>query len=80
MTKIVGIGIEPPTSPNDEVAEDFILMPCEHWPPETRVEYEEANREMNFFATSSLREFRERVTQFVPPDQPAQPRTDDGDR
>ena len=79
MTKIVGIGIEPPTSPNDEVAEDFILMPCEHWPPETRVEYEEANREMNFFATSSLREFRERVTQFVPPDQPAQPRTDDGD-
>lgn len=67
MTKIIGIGIEPPKSPGDEVAEDFILMPCEDWPPERILEYEEANRELKFFATSSLHEYRERVTQFVAP-------------
>jgi hypothetical protein len=71
MKKIVGIGIDPPIPPDNEIAEDFILMPCEAWPPAVQLEYEEANREMRFFATSSLREHQERVTQFVPPSRQA---------
>jgi preprotein translocase subunit SecA len=67
MKRIVGIGIEPPRTREDKVAEDFILLPCEEWPDEARLHYEEANRVLNFFGTSSLREYREHVTQFVAP-------------
>lgn len=72
LMKVIGIGIEAPKFSGGTVAEDFILMPCETWPDETKVSYEELNREWNFFGTPDLRQFNDRVTQFVPP-RPARP-------
>ena len=69
LVKVIGIGIDAPKFSGGVVAEDFILMPCERWPNETRVHYEELNRELNFFGTSALRQFNDRVTQFVQPRQ-----------
>ena len=67
LVKVIGIGIEAPKFSGGTVAEDFILMPCEAWPDEAKAHYEELNKELNFFGTSSLREFNDHVTQFVPP-------------
>jgi hypothetical protein len=71
LVKVIGIGIEAPKFSGDTVAEDFILMPCETWPDETKTYYEELNREWDFFSTSELRRFNDRVTQFVPAPRPA---------
>ena len=71
LVKIIGIGIEAPKFSDGTVAEDFILMPCEKWPEEMKIYYEELNREWNFFGTPELRQFNDRVTQFVPPPRPA---------
>ena len=71
LVKIIGIGIEAPKFSDGTVAEDFILMPCEKWPDEMKIYYEELNREWNFFGTPELRQFNDRVTQFVPPPRPA---------
>lgn len=67
LVKVIGIGIDAPKFSGSTVAEDFILMPCETWPDETRIRYEDLNKELKFFATSSLRQFNDQVTQFVPP-------------
>lgn len=71
LVKIIGIGIEAPKLSDGTVVEDFILMPCEKWPDEMKTYYEELNREWNFFGTPELRQFNDRVTQFVPPPRPA---------
>lgn len=73
LVKVIGIGIEAPKFSGGTVAEDFILMPCEAWPEETKVHYEELNKEWNFFGTPALRQFQDRVTRFVPPPRPAKP-------
>jgi hypothetical protein len=71
LVKIIGIGIEAPKFSGGTVAEDFILMPCENWPSETKTHYEELNRDWNFFRTPELRQFKDHVTQFVQPSRPA---------
>lgn len=73
LVKIIGIGIEAPKSSGGTVTEDFILMPCENWPDERKTYYEELNREWNFFGTPALRQFNDRVTQFVPPPRQGKP-------
>jgi hypothetical protein len=73
LVKVIGIGIEAPKFSDGAVAEDFILMPCESWPDERKTYYEEMNREWNFFGTSALRQFKDRVTQFVQPARPQKP-------
>lgn len=70
LLKVIGIGIEAPKFSGGTVAEDFILMPCEVWPDERKTYYEELNREWNFFGSSALRQFKDRVTQFVQPPRP----------
>lgn len=67
LAKVVGIGIESPKFSGGDVAEDFILMGCDEWPDERKAYYEELNREWNFFQTSELRQYEDRVTQFVQP-------------
>lgn len=67
MVKVIGIGIEAPKFSDGTVAEDFILMPCDDWPEERKTYYEELNREWNFFGTPAMRQFKDRVTQFVQP-------------
>ena len=69
LVKVIGIGVEAPKFSGGTVAEDFILMPCEDWPDERKIYYEDLNREWNFFSTSEPRQFR--ITQFVPPSRPA---------
>ena len=73
LVKVIGIGIEAPKFSGGTVAEDFILMPCEAWPEETKAHYEELNKEWNFFGTPAMRQFQDRVTRFVPPPRPAKP-------
>jgi len=70
LVKVIGIGIEAPKFSDGTVAEDFILMPCEIWPKERKIYYEELNREWNFFGTPALKQFRDTVTQFVQPARP----------
>lgn len=71
LVKVIGIGIEAPKFSGGKVAEDFILMPCEIWPEETKAYYEALNRELRFFDTDDLQHFNDRVTQFVPPPGPS---------
>ena len=67
LVKVIGIGIEAPKFSKGTVAEDFILLPCDDWSDEKKTYYEELNREWNFFGTPALRQFKDRVTQFVHP-------------
>lgn len=73
LIKIIGIGIDAPKFSDGKVAEDFILLPCETWPDETKAHYEELNKDWNFFRTPALQQFDDHVTQFVPPSYPAKP-------
>jgi hypothetical protein len=70
LVKVIGIGIDAPKFSDATVAEDFILMPCERWTDEMKAHYEERNTEWNFFGTPNMRQFNDRVTQFVPPQRP----------
>ena len=67
LVKVIGIGIDAPKFSGGTVAEDFILMPCETWTDEMKAHYEEQNKEWNFFGTPEMRQFNDRVTEFVPP-------------
>lgn len=67
LVTVIGIGIEAPKFAGGTNAEDFILMPCHEWPIERRRYYEELNEAWKFFGTSSLRQYNDKVTQFVPP-------------
>lgn len=70
LVKVIGIGIEPPRSPSDHVAEDFVLLHCATWTQEERAYYEDLNKEWKFFNTPNVQQFSDRVTQFIPPDRP----------
>lgn len=67
LVRVIGIGIDAPKFSKD-VAEDFILMPCDTWPEERRLHYETLNKEWKVFGTEQLQQFNDRVTQFVPPE------------
>jgi hypothetical protein len=73
LTKVIGIGIEAPKFSDGIVAEDFLLMLCETWPDDRKAHYEELNQKWNFFGTPALRQFKDRVTQFVQPTRPGRP-------
>ena len=77
LVKIIGIGIEAPKYSGGTVAEDFILMICDTWSEKRRTYYKELNREWNFFGTPELRQFNDRVTQFVQPPRPPTPTMSD---
>lgn len=67
MSKVIGIGMDAPKFAGETNSEDFILMPCETWSDEVRQYYEEMNAGIGFFQSPSMRQYEERVTQFVPP-------------
>ena len=67
LVKVIGIGIEAPKFSGGTNAEDFILMPCEAWSAEQQDHYRELNKEWNFFETPDLKQYKDRVTQFVQP-------------
>jgi len=67
LIKVIGVGIEAPKFSGGINSEDFILLPCDEWSEETRKYYEELNSDWNFFSTPELRQYNDRVTQFVPP-------------
>lgn len=67
LTKVIGIGIDAPKFSGGTNAEDFIPVSCETWTQEMRSYYEEQNKEWNFFCSPRLRQYNDRVTQFVPP-------------
>lgn len=67
LTTIVGIAVDAPKF-HKEIAEDFLLIDCSNWTPEKRHEYAELNKELGFFASPSMKQYKERVTDFIPSD------------
>lgn len=65
---IVGIAIEPPKF-SETVSEDFILIKCDQWSDEQRKHYEQANRDLGFFATPELKQYVRTVKQFPDADE-----------
>jgi uncharacterized protein YecA (UPF0149 family) len=58
--------MEPPKY-SKNVAEDFILMPCENWPKQYQEHYTSLNAGWNFFETKSLTKREITVNEFVQP-------------
>lgn len=67
LIKVIGIGIDAPKFAGDINSEDFILLECESWSEETRSHYDKLNKDWNFFNTSALHQYNDRITQFVLP-------------
>jgi hypothetical protein len=65
LKTIVGIAIDAPKF-HKEVAEDFLLIDCSNWTTDTKQEYAELNKVLGFFASPSMRQYEERVTDFIP--------------
>jgi hypothetical protein len=63
LTTVVGIAIDAPKY-NSRTAEDFLLLDCSEWTDEMRSLYEEKNKDLRFFGTSSLQERREKLQNF----------------
>jgi hypothetical protein len=67
LIKVIGIAMDAPKHAGQHNSEDFILMPCENWPQETKDYYQEINNQFNFFGSTSMKEFRDTLYQFVQP-------------
>ena len=65
LKTIVGIAVDAPKF-HKEIAEDFLLVDCSNWTADTRQEYSELNKELGFFASSTMTQYEERVTDFIP--------------
>jgi hypothetical protein len=63
LKTIIGIAIDAPKFSRRN-SEDFLLMNCESWTGEQRAHYERANIGFDFFATSSMSQYKETVTEF----------------
>jgi hypothetical protein len=72
LEKVIGIAIDAPKYSRMN-SEDFILLDCEKWSEEDQTYYEEANKELRFFETSALKQYRKRVTDFPKAQRPRQP-------
>lgn len=62
---IVGIAVDAPKF-HKEIAEDFLLLDCSNWSPDMKHYYAQLNKELGFFASPSLKQYEERVTDFIP--------------
>lgn len=65
LDTIVGIAIDAPKF-HKEIAEDFLLMDCSNWTPDKKSEYAELNKVVGFFASPSMTQYEERITDFIP--------------
>ncbi len=63
LQKVVGIAIDAPKYSRGN-SEDFILLNCASWSDDDRKQYEELNKEVNFFNTTNLKEHRVRLAEF----------------
>ncbi len=63
LEKVIGIAIDAPKYSKFN-SEDFILLNCDKWSEEEQAYYENANKELQFFRTSALKEHRKHVTEF----------------
>jgi len=72
LKKVIGIAIDAPKYSRTN-SEDFILLGCENWSDDDQAYYEEANKELRFFQTAALKQYRKRVTEFPTAHRPKQP-------
>jgi len=72
LKKVIGIAIDAPKYFRTN-SEDFILLDCENWSDEDQAYYEEANKELRFFQTDALKQYRKRITEFPKAHRPKQP-------
>lgn len=72
LRKVIGIAIDAPKYSRTN-SEDFILLDCENWSDNDQAYYEEANKELRFFQTDALKQYRKRVTEFPKAHRPKQP-------
>lgn len=69
LTTVIGIAVDAPKF-HEEISEDFLLLDCANWTTEMRQEYDDLNKELGFFRSSSLRQYQVRVTDFIPSARP----------
>lgn len=72
LKKVIGIAIDAPKYSRTN-SEDFILLDCENWSDDDQAAYEKANKELRFFQTSALKQYRKRTTEFPKAHRPKQP-------
>ena len=64
LKTIIGIAIDAPKLSKNRNSEDFILMDCSCWTEEQRAHYEDANKELKFFKSDSLKQYKETISEF----------------
>jgi hypothetical protein len=63
LTKVVGIAMEAPKFTR-RVSEDLLLMECDDWTEDQQKFYEDANQELDFFATKRMRSGHTTIEEF----------------
>ena len=66
LKKIIGIAVEPPKLTR-RVAEDFVLLDCEEWSEQNRINFEKDNAILRFYETQGARQVLGRTSDFPLP-------------
>ena len=64
IVRVIGIAIDAPKFAGETNSEDMLLMEFDDWTPERQAHYEEANAELQFFATSQMRMTKQTISDF----------------
>jgi len=67
LQRVIGIATTAPKFAGTTNSEDMLLMEFDDWNAEHKAHYEEANRELRFFATPQLQMTRKTVSEFPRP-------------
>ncbi|MBU0580855.1 MAG: SEC-C domain-containing protein, partial [Candidatus Margulisbacteria bacterium] len=63
LKTVIGIAIDAPKYA-EENSEDFILLDCTNWSNEIKIEYENANKDLQFFQTENMSTSKQFTTEF----------------
>jgi hypothetical protein len=67
IQRVIGIAIDAPKFAGNTNSEDLLLMEFQDWSDERKAYYEEANRELRFFATPQMQMTNRLVSEFPRP-------------
>jgi hypothetical protein len=67
LKKVIGIAIDAPKF-TQRNSEDFALLDCEKWSASDAARYQEANKELQFFESKTMKVQEKRITDFPAPD------------
>ncbi len=67
IERVIGIATDAPKFSGKSNSEDLVLMEFQDWSAERRAHYEEANKELRFFATAQMQKTKKTITEFPKP-------------